>query len=61
MILGPVSLLDCLVFCLFLAPQLIIQVGLIRTVVTVLRTLPFLRTLLCCTSLSHNDHVSRPD
>ncbi|KAI3394154.1 hypothetical protein diail_3164 [Diaporthe ilicicola] len=42
MILGPVSYLDCIVFCVFLAPQLILSVGLFETVVTVLQTLPFL-------------------
>ncbi|KKY33306.1 putative alpha beta-hydrolase [Diaporthe ampelina] len=42
MILGPVSYLDCIVFCTFLAPQLILNVGLFETVVTVLQVLPFL-------------------
>lgn len=42
MILGPVSYLDCVIFCIFLAPQLILNVGLFETVVTVLHTLPFL-------------------
>lgn len=42
MILGPVSYLDCLVFCAFLAPQLIIHVGIIDTVLVVLQCLPFL-------------------
>ncbi|KAK0386281.1 hypothetical protein NLU13_6118 [Sarocladium strictum] len=42
MILGPVSLIDCVVFCIFLAPQLLIQVGIFSTVLTVLRCLPFL-------------------
>ena len=44
MILGPVSYLDCIVFCTFLAPQLILNVGLFETVVTVLQVLPFLGT-----------------
>lgn len=44
MILGPVSYLDCIVFCIFLAPQLILNVGLFETVVTVLQVLPFLGT-----------------
>ncbi|KAF4591626.1 neutral cholesterol ester hydrolase 1 [Ophiocordyceps camponoti-floridani] len=42
MILGPISLFDCLVFCLLLAPQLIWHVGLVRTSGVVLRALPFL-------------------
>ncbi|KAI0013732.1 alpha/beta-hydrolase [Xylariaceae sp. FL0662B] len=42
MILGPVSYLDCVVFCVFLTPQLLIHVGLFETVVVVLRCLPFL-------------------
>lgn len=42
MILGPVSYLDCIVFCIFLAPQLILNVGLFETVLTVLQVLPFL-------------------
>ncbi|KAI0902210.1 Arylacetamide deacetylase-like protein [Annulohypoxylon nitens] len=42
MILGPISYLDCLVFCAFLTPQLIIHVGLFQTVWVVLKCLPFL-------------------
>ncbi|VUC37563.1 unnamed protein product [Clonostachys rosea] len=42
MILGPVTLLDCLVFLIFLAPQLLIQVGLCQTVHVALKALPFL-------------------
>lgn len=42
MILGQVSYLDCLVFLLFLAPQLFIQVGFWNTLACVLRALPFL-------------------
>lgn len=44
MILGPVSYLDCIVFCIFLAPQLILNVGVFETVLTVLQVLPFLGT-----------------
>lgn len=44
MLLGPVSYLDCLVFLVFLAPQLLLNVGLIETVVVVLQALPFFRT-----------------
>ncbi|KND92112.1 hypothetical protein TOPH_03198 [Tolypocladium ophioglossoides CBS 100239] len=42
MILSPVSLIDCLGYCIFLAPQLIWHVGLFRTTFVVLKTLPFL-------------------
>lgn len=42
MILGPVSYLDCVAFCAFLTPQLIIHVGLLETVLVVLQCLPFL-------------------
>lgn len=42
MLLGPISYLDCLVFCIFLAPQLILDVGLFETIKVVLQTLPFL-------------------
>jgi len=43
MILGPVSYLDCLVFCILLAPNLLWYVGFVDTFVCVLKTLPFLR------------------
>lgn len=43
MILGPVSLIDCLAFCIFLTPQLIWHVGFFRTTFAVLPMLPFLR------------------
>ncbi|KAH8782935.1 Alpha/Beta hydrolase protein [Diaporthe sp. PMI_573] len=42
MLLRPVSYLDCIVFCIFLAPQLILNVGWFETVITVLQVLPFL-------------------
>ncbi|KAI1661779.1 alpha/beta-hydrolase [Daldinia decipiens] len=42
MILGSVSYLDCIVFCVFLAPQLIIHAGLLETVLVGLQCLPFL-------------------
>jgi hypothetical protein len=43
MMLGPVSYLDCIVYCVFLAPQLIWRVGIISTALCVLKALPFLR------------------
>ncbi len=48
--LGPVSYLDCAVFCLFLAPQLVWQAGLFETVRCVVRALPFFCTYI---RLSH--------
>ncbi|KAI1302572.1 Alpha/Beta hydrolase protein [Xylaria venustula] len=42
MIFEPISYLDCIVFCLFLAPQLVIHVGLFQTISVVLQCLPFL-------------------
>ncbi|KAI9810705.1 MAG: hypothetical protein M1832_001214 [Thelocarpon impressellum] len=42
MILGQVSYLDCIVFLVFLAPQLLLQVGLWRTLICGLYALPFL-------------------
>lgn len=42
MILSQISYLDCLVFLLFLAPQLILHVGLFETAKWVLGASPFL-------------------
>jgi hypothetical protein len=42
MILGHVSYLDCIVFLVLLAPQLIINVGFVDTFVCAIRALPFL-------------------
>ncbi|KAI1180174.1 Alpha/Beta hydrolase protein [Nemania sp. FL0916] len=42
MILSPISYLDCLVYCILLAPQLIIHVGVFETISIVLQCLPFL-------------------
>ncbi|KAJ3517022.1 hypothetical protein NM208_g14765 [Fusarium decemcellulare] len=42
MILGPITLVDCLVFLAFLAPQLILRAGFFTTLFTGLRALPFL-------------------
>lgn len=46
MILGPVSYLDCLIFCIFLTPQLILNVGLFETIKVTLQCLPFLGTTI---------------
>lgn len=45
MILGQISYLDCVAFLVFLAPQLLIHVGLIRTATWLLRELPSLSEL----------------
>ena len=45
MILGQISYLDCLVFLLFLVPQLLVQVNLLELAVCIIEALPFLRTL----------------
>jgi hypothetical protein len=42
MILGPITLLDCAVFVFFLVPQLVWQVGIVTTLVTFVKVLPFL-------------------
>ncbi|RGP69956.1 hypothetical protein FLONG3_7613 [Fusarium longipes] len=42
MILGPISLIDCGVFIIFLAPQLIWNAGFFLTLFTALKALPFL-------------------
>jgi hypothetical protein len=42
--LSPVSYLDCAVFCLLLAPQLVWQAGLLETAWCVLQALPFVCT-----------------
>ncbi|KAF1961856.1 alpha/beta-hydrolase [Byssothecium circinans] len=42
MILGQISYLDCIVFLIFLAPQLLIHIGLIRTATWLLGALPSL-------------------
>ncbi|KAH8894755.1 alpha/beta-hydrolase [Thozetella sp. PMI_491] len=53
--LGPVSFLDCAVFCFFLAPALVWQAGLVATVLCVLQCLPFLIITLPLQFLS--DHL----
>ena len=45
MILGPITLVDCAVFVIFLIPQLFYQAGIGATLRTVIKVLPFLRTL----------------
>jgi hypothetical protein len=43
MILGPVSLVDCVVFVLFLLPNLLVQVGLVQ-ILSLIKVIPFLGT-----------------
>jgi hypothetical protein len=43
MILGSISYIDCAVFLIFLAPQLLLQAGFIDTFVCAFKALPFLR------------------
>jgi len=45
-VLGPVSYLDCIIFCIFLAPQLIWHAGFFGTVWCVFQALPFLSEYL---------------
>ncbi len=45
MILGQISYIDCAVFLIFLAPQLILQVGFVETFVCAFKALPFLRII----------------
>lgn len=42
MILGQIAWVDCIAFLIFLAPQLIIQIGLFRTLLVGIKALPFL-------------------
>lgn len=43
MILGQISYLDCLVFLIVLAPQLLLHVNIIELLTCVLKALPFVR------------------
>lgn len=43
MILDQIAWVDCIAFLLFLAPQLLIQIGLFPTIFCALKALPFLR------------------
>ncbi|KAI1877979.1 uncharacterized protein JN550_000161 [Neoarthrinium moseri] len=57
--LGPISFLDCIVFCVFLAPQLLVHVGLFETVGVVLQCLPFLLFQLPLGFINERFFVSR--
>lgn len=52
MILNQISYLDCIVFVIFLAPQLLIHVGLWQTARWVIGALPFLGMLNASTTVS---------
>ncbi|OWP01093.1 hypothetical protein B2J93_6543 [Marssonina coronariae] len=54
MILGQISWLDCIVFLIFLAPQLLIHVGVFPTLVCGLKALPFILIRLPLTFI--HDH-----
>jgi hypothetical protein len=43
MILGKIAYIDCAVFLIFLAPQLLLRVGFLETFICALKALPFLR------------------
>lgn len=52
MILGPISLLDCLVFVVCLIPQLLLQgPGLWEVILVVCKVLPFLRKEVAMSTL----------
>jgi len=59
MILGQVSYLDCIVFLVFLAPQLLIHVGILGTVGCALKALPFLVIKLPITFIYERFFVKR--
>jgi hypothetical protein len=56
MILGPVSLLDCVVFVLFLLPNLLVQVGLVQ-IFSLIKVIPFLGTFPSSPSLPRSRHM----
>ncbi|PGH23905.1 hypothetical protein AJ80_01967 [Polytolypa hystricis UAMH7299] len=60
MILGPITFIDCIVFVILLAPQLIIHAGLYQTVKYASRSLPFL-VLYLPTELFKSRYLTRPD
>lgn len=46
MFLGQIAWVDIVVFLLFLAPQLLIDVGFVKTAICGIKALPFLRTFV---------------
>ena len=55
MILDQISYLDCLVFLVFLAPQLLLRVNIFELLSCVFKALPFFRKDIC-----FNAFVRRP-
>lgn len=53
MILGQISYLDCLIFLILLAPQLLIEINVIQLAVCVLSALPFICETLTSPVLQH--------
>src|SRR5258707_393569 len=56
MILGPVSLLDCVIFVLFLLPNLLVQVGLVQ-ILSLIKVIPFLGTFPSSPSYQRSRHM----
>jgi len=54
MILGPVSLLDCVIFVLFLLPNLLVQVGPVQ-ILSLIKVIPFLGTFTSPPSCQDRD------
>jgi hypothetical protein len=54
MILGPVSLLDCVIFVLFLLPNLLVQVGPVQ-ILSLIKVIPFLGTFTSSPSCQDRD------
>jgi hypothetical protein len=56
MILGPVSLLDCVIFVLFLLPNLLVQVGPVQ-ILSLIKIIPFLGTFTSPPFMPRSRHV----
>ena len=52
MILGQIAYVDCIVFLMFLVPQLLFRVNIIELLVVGLRALPFLCKTYSCNSFT---------
>lgn len=60
MILGQISYLDCLVFLIVLAPQLLLHVNIIELLICVLKALPFVSELHLWSFGQHDLRMSSP-
>ena len=58
MILGPISFLDCLVFVLFLLPQLLLGINLLELIKVGLQVLPHLSEQPGASSPKHSTLIS---